>query len=61
STDQDDENRRRYQRRGQPLIARLVTAHRRPDKAFTPHPAAMLQCLMRRFASYQAYKPVLKS
>ncbi len=39
SADQDDENRRRYQRRGQPLIARLVIAHRRPDKAFTPHPA----------------------
>ncbi|ESS91396.1 hypothetical protein AD37_0294 [Escherichia coli 1-110-08_S4_C3] len=27
----------------------------RPDKAFTPHPAIVRRCLMRRCASYQAY------
>ncbi|EGO8353789.1 hypothetical protein E0V34_17930 [Escherichia coli] len=28
----------------------------RPDKAFTPHPAILHRCLMRRYASYQAYR-----
>ncbi|PND80546.1 hypothetical protein C1I57_39915, partial [Escherichia coli] len=32
---------------------------RRPDKAFTPHPAVVHRCQMRRYASYHADKTVL--
>ncbi|MDY9036618.1 hypothetical protein UZY92_22435, partial [Escherichia coli] len=32
---------------------------RRPDKAFTPHPAVVHRCQMRRYASYHADKTAL--